>query len=141
MYIIDSMLSTDAFWHGVELPGCAKAKEAGIIRPNKSRGLLPQPAYAQVAHRVVRGRIEPVLNEFSEKAGTMRLIRGAVSGCQPLDIAFAAQRVLEVGRDRRGEAGVALADIANYHDSISWGAFACQSNRKRCAGQRSHCGR
>eukprot|EP00959_Pyramimonas_sp_CCMP1952_P128387 2684530-Pyramimonas_sp.AAC.1 len=49
-----------------------------------------------------------------------QLVLAWAKGRQPLDSTFAASQVVEKSLDRRGAGAVAVADIANYHDSNRW---------------------
>ena len=64
---VEAIMSSGDAWTGFSIPGFVKHKESGITTVSKARGLLPQPAVAQVAHEVTKNRIVPYLDAYSRK--------------------------------------------------------------------------
>ena len=121
--VVQNLLNSDKAWEGIQLNGFAKAKAQGPIPVSKTRGLVPQWSILQACHLVVRTKLEPVLDAWSQRHGTADIVLGSSRGGTPADLYFTALRVLEVGRDRKDEAVVGQADVKGYHDSIYWGAL------------------
>ena len=86
-------------------------KVSGIGHAGHLRGIIPQPSICQVAHAVVRQRLQPVLDAFSCTHGLDKLVLGSKTGDMPMCIPFTNMMVLEKGRDSFDQGAIASADM------------------------------
>ena len=115
-------LSSDELWGDILVSGVVKAKEKGNIPISCTRALIPQNCFLQPLNHVMILKFQARLDNWSKEAGLSGLVLGVSKGFQARDMVFPLDQVLEKGRDRHNECGVALGDIRRCHDELLWGA-------------------
>ena len=82
---------------------------------------MPQNLPGQLAHRVLREKLEPILDLYTHIQGLDGLVLGSSRGGTPTDLYWLNAKVLEIGRDRFNSAAIAGGDIKLFHDCVPWG--------------------
>jgi hypothetical protein len=102
----------------ISIAGIIKAKVSGVIPPNATRALLPQPCFLQVLHACPTQRIRKRLEDRMAELGCRQFILAGTAGHQRVDIMGALQHVQELNCDNGSQRSIAQADIAKYYDTV-----------------------
>ena len=91
------------------------------MKPDQTRGLIPQLSFLYVCHNVLLNRITPKLDSWAQERGIGGLVLGCGKGGQTMDINFSMCQLLEKARDRFNSGAICQGDILKCHDFIPWG--------------------
>ena len=128
--LISQLVSSPSALRDLTLVGVAKGKKRGVIGATDTRGIFPQLALLQLAHRVFMNRWKPAMDNWSQEHNLRGLVLGAGPGGQTRDMIFTISQVLEKGRDRLNNSCVCLGDIRKCHDELPWGSILQGSIRR-----------
>ena len=89
-----------------------------------TRVIVPQSVLGIICHGIVLTLLEPYIFKYSAEQGLDGLVLGLGKGGQIQYIFYTISQVLEIGRDRKDMAAVAVGDVKSHHDTIRFSSLA-----------------
>ena len=121
--VVENFLGSDDPWSETRLSGYVKGKAPNTKLIEKCRCVIPQTTFVCLLSALCMLTIGPLAETHSRNDNFMGMILGGMKGGQPAEVFATANHVLEKGRDRRSESCIAVGDVANYHDSLTFGVM------------------